>query len=225
MEQDRLSPAFESPEQERFERVWRRVMPEDRTDCPFTLYGEEDAPDHRLMPPDGDIPTPNCPPVSMELGLAPMAPMLPPPAQPDIDNDVPLLGASAAVYGGLLQGMIADELSDAHTYQNMSRRVTGNTARVLAGIAADERRHAKRLSVAYFLISGVRYWPDKLPGTPMSTFMGGTRARFIAEQKGEAAYRAAAAATSDPSLRELFLELAADEAAHAWLLRGILEQL
>ena len=34
MEQDHL-PC--SCDQEVFERVWRRVMPEDRPDCPFTL--------------------------------------------------------------------------------------------------------------------------------------------------------------------------------------------
>ena len=38
MEQDHL-PC--SCDQEVFERVWRRVMPEDRPDCPFTLYSEE----------------------------------------------------------------------------------------------------------------------------------------------------------------------------------------
>lgn len=225
MEQDKLPcPSAEQPDRERFERVWRRVMPEDRSDCPFTLYGENESAEHRLMPPDGDVPTPSDKPTSIELGLAPMVPMLEPrPA--DADNDVPMLGLSSAVYGSMLQGMIADELCDARTYETMSRRVTGSTAKVLSGLAADERRHAKRLSVAYFLISGIRFWPNKLPGTPMNTFMGGVRSRFIAEQKGEAAYRHAAQDTADPSLRELFLELAADEAAHAWLLRGILEQL
>lgn len=225
MEQDKLPcPTAAQPDRERFEQVWRRVMPEDRDDCPFTLYGKDECPERRFMPPDGDVPTPDDKPASMELGLAPMVPMIEP-RKVNADNDVPLLGVSSAVYGAMLQGMIADELSDAHTYQTMSRRVTGSTAKVLAGLSADERRHAKRLSVAYFLISGIRFWPDKLPGMPMSTFMGGVRARFIAEQKGEATYRQAAQDTADLSLRELFLELAADEAAHAWLLRGILEQL
>ena len=33
----------------------------------------------------------------------------------------------------------------------------------------------------------------------------------------------AAAATADPCLQELYIELAEDENSHAWLLRGILE--
>lgn len=223
MEQDHLPCNGTGPNRENFERVWRRVMPEPRPDCPFTLYSDED---HRLMPGGGEPTTPEddlWKPPAMELGLAPMVPM--PIAAPPAENDVPCLGASSAVYGTLLQGFIADELTDWATYRNMSRRVSGRTARIFAEIAEDERRHAKRLSAAYFLISGVRFWPDKLPGAPMNTFMGGVRARFIGEQKGERAYRDAAAETSDPSLRELFLELAADEAAHAWLLRGVLEQL
>ena len=38
MEQEHLSSQCD---QETFERVWRRVMPEDRADCPFTLRSEE----------------------------------------------------------------------------------------------------------------------------------------------------------------------------------------
>ena len=36
----------------------------------------------------------------------------------------------------------------------------GGPARVLAGLAGEKKRRAKRLSAAYFLISGVRYWPE-----------------------------------------------------------------
>lgn len=210
MEQDKLAPEW--ADRERFERVWRRVMPEERPDCPFTLYGEGDA-DRRLMPPDGDVPSPEGKPAALELGLAPMVPMAPPPAH------------RAKSDQALLQDLIADELRDYRTYQNMARRVRGQAARLLASLSADERAHAKRLSVAYFLLSGVHFWPDGLPGTPVTTFLGGVRSRFLAEQEGERAYRDAAAQTADPALRELFLALAADEAAHAHLLRDLLERM
>ena len=39
------------------------------------------------------------------------------------------------------------------------------------------------------------------------------------------AYLAAADATADPCLRELYLELAEDENAHGWMLRGMLEKM
>ena len=45
MEQDKLpgaDPGQCGSDREVFERVWRRVMPEDRPDCPFRLYGEEE---------------------------------------------------------------------------------------------------------------------------------------------------------------------------------------
>ncbi|MFQ7452683.1 MAG: hypothetical protein ACLRNQ_16265 [Flavonifractor plautii] len=70
------------------------------------------------------------------------------------EHDVPCLGASSAVYGAQLQRLIDRELADWRAYQALSRRAQGNSGRVLATIAADERRHAKRLSTAYFLISG-----------------------------------------------------------------------
>ena len=61
---------------------------------------------------------------------------------------------------------------------------------------------------------------------PMNhTYPAALRERFGEEQRGECAYLAAAEETTDPALQELFQELAGDENAHAWLLRGILEQL
>lgn len=61
----------------------------------------------------------------------------------------------------------------------------------------------------------------RLEGTYLSTL----RSRFLGEQKGEAEYRAAAGRTEDPCLRELYLELAEDENAHGWMLRGMLEKM
>ena len=98
--------------------------------------------------------------------------------------------------------------------------------RVLATIAAGERRPAKRLSTAYFLISGVRYWPvDRVPNPSPAPFSAALREHFMEEQRGAAAYQTAAAETADPCLHELFLELAGEEDSHAWLLRSVLEQL
>ena len=81
-------------------------------------------------------------------------------------------------------------------------------------------------SIVSSLPSGVRYWPVERAGTPVrGTFAGMLRQRFGAEQRGAAAYQAAAEETADSCLRELYTELAGDEDAHAWLIRGILEQM
>ncbi len=211
-------------DQEVFARVWRRVMPEDRPDCPFLLEEEEAVPALAPLP---------C--AAEEPPAAPAAPAVPLPAvredpcpcgQETPDGDVPCLGSASAVHGPQIQQYIDLELADWRAYLLLSRRAQGGAARVLATIAADERRHAKRLSTAYFLISGVRYWPAERAAAPSGLpFLAALREHFMAEQRGEAAYRAAAAETSDPCLQELYLELAGDENAHAWLLRGILEQM
>ncbi|UQT49755.1 hypothetical protein M5E87_08800 [Flavonifractor plautii] len=101
------------------------------------------------------------------------------------EHDVPCLGASSAVYGAQLQRLIDRELADWRAYQALSRRAQGNSGRVLATIAADERRHAKRLSTAYFLISGVRYWPvDRVPNPSPAPFSAALREHFMEEQRG-----------------------------------------
>ena len=244
MEQDQLpcaSARQAGADREAFERVWRRVMPEDRPDCPFTLYSEEDVSqiqmEEVLTPPAAAA----APPARVQAAPAkavpappavPCVPAVPAPlpqpcvtAQPAPPREAVCLGSASAVYGCMLQEFIADEIADWRLYQGLARRVGGSAGRTLSGMAADERRHAKRLSTAYFLISGVQYWPDKPPAAPAGTFLGVLRERFGAEQRGEAAYRAAAAETADPCLKELYLELAGDEGEHAWLIRGILEQM
>ena len=239
MEQDHL-PC--SCDQEVFERVWRRVMPEDRPDCPFTL-GEDAAAPPAIQPPAVALPA-----VGQTAPAGEQAPSRPVVGE---EHDVPCLGASSAVYGAQLQRLIDRELADWRAYQALSRRAQGNSGRVLATIAADERRHAKRLSTAYFLISGagadthlrahetvedrvgrlmlisgVRYWRvDRVPNPSPAPFSAALREHFMEEQRGAAAYQTAAAETADPCLHELFLELAGEEDSHAWLLRSVLEQL
>ena len=66
---------------------------------------------------------------------------------------------------------------------------------------------------------------DEAAAALACAFPAALRERFAEEQRGELSYLAAAEETGDPCLRELYLELAGDENAHAWLLRGILEQL
>ncbi len=217
MEQERSPGVRQETDEERFARIWRRVMPQDRPDCPFTLC--EEAPDtaRRLMPNAGDRPN--------QAAVPAFAPAPPAPA--------PVRGAPAApageeggvTMGVFLQGRITVELTAAHTYRSMARQVGGTAAQTLAAMAADKTRNAKRLSVAYFLLSGVRLQVAPPAGGPKGTLVGNLRQCFLGEQASENAYRAAAEQTDDVGLREIFDELGADNAAHAGLLRGILERL
>ena len=144
-------PGLCGSDREIFERVWRRVMPEDRYDSPVMLLGEEapcPAPAvPAAAPPASPMPCPTLPPplpgVSICANPGPMEPS---------GGNVPCLGTASAVHGAELQSFILHELMDARTYQAMARRADRSAARTLSGISADERRHAKRLSTAYFLI-------------------------------------------------------------------------
>lgn len=209
MEQGNVSSSSPLPtayDRETFQRVWRRVMPQERPECPIEVEESTSA----LA-----VPAPASP-----------APVLRQEEPGEPECGVPCLGEASAVYGPLLQRFIDYELADCRAYQGLSRRAPGNAARVLSGMAADEHRHAKRLSTAYFLISGVRYWPaERGGGQPVQPFLAALREHFGQEQRGQCAYLAAAEETTDPCLRELYLELAGDEESHAGLLRSILEQM
>lgn len=194
-EQNNLGPGQCGADREVFERVWRRVMPDDRPDCPFTLYSEET--EHAPVRPTEEKRT--------EL--------------------VPVPAEQSGGDGAVLQAFIADELSDWRTYQALARRIPGGNGRALMGVAADERRHAGRLSAAYFLLSGVKFWPPAEPELTKEGWMAILRRRYWAERKGAEAYRTAAGRTGDSALRELYLELAGDEEAHAGVIRGILERM
>ena len=195
-EQNNLGPGQCGADREVFERVWRRVMPEDRPDCPFTLYSEEETEHAPVRPTEGN-----------------RTELLPVPAEQSGGD------------GAVLQAFIADELSDWRTYQTLARRIPGGNGRALMGVAADERRHAGRLSAAYFLLSGVKFWPPAEPELTKEGWMAILRRRYWAERKGAEAYRTAAGRTGDSALRELYLELAGDEEAHAGVIRGILERM
>lgn len=230
---------------ESFSQVWRRVMPQERPDCPIMVEPlpaqpsqEEPAsapsepeagmePGEELLPaPAEAVPHLSCPLPEPTQTLPPVpAARHVSPVRPD-EHDVPCLGRSSAMYGSALQEFIDHELSDWRTYMALSRRCPAGGNRVLASIAADERRHGKRLSAAYFLISGIRYWPvEHMTAPPQGAWPAALRQRFAGEQQGAAAYLAAAAESSDPALTALYTELAADEARHAQLLRELLEEM
>lgn len=224
MELDQMpqpGPGLCGSDREIFERVWRRVMPEGQLTSPIEVIPEQE---YRPAPPIV-APAPDSPVQVPQMPAQAAAPM--PAVRRAEAVDIRCLGPGSAQHGPELQRFILAELGDCRTYQALARRASGaQPARTLNTIAADERRHAKRLSTAYFLISGVRYWPEERAAVRLEgAFLSTLRARFLAEQEGEAMYRAAAAATEDPCLRELYVELAEEENSHGWLLRGILEQI
>lgn len=204
-------------DREIFQRVWRRVMPQEPADSPIQI--EEAAPQSPPAPPE---PMPLVVPAARSPAAAAQTET---PAVP-AGHDVPCLGQASAVYAGLLREMIDAETDTRRLYQTMARRAGGGAAKLLGTLAADERRHARRLSTAYFLITGERYQPPGQGGSrPVPDLMNGLRAQFIQEQRESAAYLGAAEETADECLRQLYQELAEEEALHSRLIRNLLEQL
>ena len=195
--QEELLPGCD---REVFERVWKRVMPEARGDCPFEVVAAAARP--------------SLPAVVVQDTPA------------EEEEAVACLGPASAVHGPQLQQYIDQALAAHRCSQALARRVPGAGGRMLSGLAAEQRRRAKRLSTAYFLISGVRYWPADRGGTPVSQpVQAALREQFQAMQRHAACYRAAAVGTADPCLEELFHQSADEAEAHAWIIRTVLEQM
>lgn len=202
-----------------FARVWKRVM-EDRAEASPVAWED----------PQGQ------PPAEGTQGEEAQgteetgeAPVLPARAARGPRGDFPqeeggVLGPSCLDCAPLLQELLRRELADCREYQILARRAGGSPARVLAGLAGEKKRRAKRLSAAYFLISGVRYWPENEKCPPVTSYLGTLRRRFAQEQATMAAYLAGAEGTTDPCLRQLFLELAEESWDQACKIRLLVEQ-
>lgn len=229
-----------------FERVWRRVMNSGATE---EVPVEEPVPgttaEAAARPMPGTAPEAAAAPVP---GTAPEAAMAPMPGtaaevetaqetetvmvpavpqdhpQGDFPTAVGVLGPECLDCAGLLQGLIRRKLTDWRTYQALARRVAGQPGRVFAGLANDARRQAKELCAAYFLISGVRYWPDPGQVRVNGSYLDILRRRFRQEQETMAAYLAGAEVTRDPCLREMFQKHAKEAWGCAEKVRTLVEQ-
>jgi len=222
-------------QQARFEEIWKRVMPNPGSSCPIALYSDEANAAQESNSGVSAAQESNAgvsaaqkaaPSTSMKLATRPATTLVAAvQAETPPENAVPCLGADAAQSGSLMQAMIAGELRAMVLYCTLASWRKCDEARILRTLASDARHHAVRLATAYFLISGVRYWP-KVESVTLrsSSYLATLRKRFIAEQKQAELYRASASNTSDACLRELLEELALECASHARILRALLER-
>lgn len=203
-------------DQAAFRRVWRRVMPQDRPDCPFTLDpppADQPAPASEEAAP---CPPPTSAPVGEPTALAPR-PVDAPPAP------VPLcLGAGSAGDLAELDRLAQQVARDLALYRALARRA--GSALPLARAKVD---HLGQLAAARYLISGQK--PPK--SGPNAAKNGGNgpllpllRERFHAEEALVVAFFTAAQAAADPCLQELYRQLAPETQALADTLRGWLER-
>ena len=124
-----------------------------------------------------------------------------------------------------LRRHVMDALEGWQFYRYLARRARGTDARALNSLAGELHRHARKLSAAYFLLTGLRYWPTELLGTPaIPSYWGALRSRHQAEQRQETAFRLAADDWEDPDMLELYGELADACQQRCRRLRALLEQ-
>lgn len=239
----RLHESMPQEHKEIFERVWKRVMTTSREDCPIA-WGEEAAapvmapavPEKpEAAPPEDTTPesgadmnqtpeTPKVPETPDVSGVLPMPCQDHPQGDFPKDEDMGVLGRACMDWVPLLQELIRRCLSEQREYLRLSRRAGGNPGRSFASMAREKQKQAKRLSAAYFLISGVKYWPQVEEPAPAGSYLGALRRRFRQEQTDMAACLAGAEGCTDPSLSQLFQEIAKEDWDLASRIRTLVEQ-
>lgn len=213
-----------SPEhQEVFQRVWNRVMAgHPNTGCPVEVTGDlpcdclEQLAQNNRMNQAGQMNQANRPPQATL-------------SSPDSrGSDLPTAGmdlAPADETTSRLRQQVMEALEGWQLYRHLARRSRSTAARTLTTLAADQHQQARKLAAAYFLLTGLRYWPSELLTTPqIPSFWGTLRQRHQAEQQAECSYRMAADETADSTLLELYQQLADNCQDHCRQLRALLEQ-
>lgn len=137
----------------------------------------------------------------------------------------PCLGEASKGDVGCLAELMTLAKAGAMAGRLLACRSNGSTSKAMSALAQDHRSAFRRLSAAYFLITGRRYTPQcSAPVLPASLPLA-LRQQFVWEQQWELKNTQAAQATTDPCLRALYLELAQEGAFHAGSIRSILEQM
>ena len=147
---------------------------------------------------------------------------------PDRGNDLPQLWEEPQPTDdrtARLRRHVMDALEGWQFYRHLARRARGTDARTLNSMAGEQHKDARKLSAAYFLLTGLRYWPSELLGAPaIPSYWGALRTRHQAEQRQENAYRLAADDWNDPDLLALYNELIEGCQRRSHQLRSLLEQ-
>lgn len=144
------------------------------------------------------------------------------------DNDLPHLWEEPQECSdrtARLRQQVMEALEGWQFYRHLARRTRGMNTRTLNAMAGDIHQGARKLAAAYFLLTGVRYWPSELLGMPaIPSYWGALRARHQAEQRQETAFRLAGDDWDDPSMTELYQNMAGGCQNRSRQLRDLLEQ-
>ena len=102
--------------------------------------------------------------VMPDQALSPIQPALPALRSPAQTAPAPsCLGEGSARYVPQLEALMDQLHAALGSVRQLARRGGGRASRLLASLAADQQRQLRRLSAAYFLITGRRYAPKGPP--------------------------------------------------------------
>ena len=123
-----------------------------------------------------------------------------------------------------LQALVLGCLTDGSVYRDLARR-TRRSVGDLQELYQQKLRQAKRLSAAYFLLTGVRYWPREVtPVNPPEGFFPALRQRYLAEGRLSKGLADMAEASQDETLRELYADLSQETHDMVRAIRAIVER-
>ena len=207
----------------------RELMRQEGEGLPQACRPGADAAPPMERPPVEQQPPAEKPPAPEEPGQsAPTGQGLPPQEGRSWGGDLPSLWEepqSGDDRTARLRGHVMDALEGWQFYRYLARRARGTDARALNALAGELHKHARKLSAAYFLLTGLRYWPTELLGAPaIPSYWGALRGRHQAEQRLETAFRLAADDWEDQEMLALYGELADACQQRCRRLRGLLEQ-
>ena len=159
--------------------------------------------------------------------LSPIQPALPALRSPAQTAPAPsCLGEGSARYVPQLEALMDQLHAALGSVRQLARRGGGRASRLLASLAADQQRQLRRLSAAYFLITGRRYAPKgqgAVPSGPLSSAL-----RTLFQQGQQCAAQAAVLArtvSDDPCLSRLLEDIQDEAQSHAAQIRVLLEEL
>lgn len=204
-----------SDSQEVFQRVWARVMGAAPA-AQQTAAAPEAAPAavSAAAPEPAPVtaPPPQAQPVMAPARPAPHRPQ--PGPQPTPPKPQPCC----------LRQQVLSSLEQWQMARLLARRA-GTQSRQMSNIAAQLHQQAKQLSTAYFLQSGVRYWPvAQLTRPRMTTYVGGLRQLYQRGQALTEEFHSCRSHAATQDLAQLYAQLAQAGAKRCAQLRQLLEQ-
>lgn len=138
----------------------------------------------------------------------------------------PVSGRAPARYVPQLEALMDQLHAALGSVRQLARRGGGRASRLLASLAADQQRQLRRLSAAYFLITGRRYAPKGQGAAPSGPLSSALRTLF--QQAQQCAAQAAVLArtvSDDPCLSRLLEDIQDEAQSHAAQIRVLLEEL